>query len=235
MIGGKPDPIKKISQTVNLPNQHKQVEDQVKQVTTTALNAQKDNQYYQKLSAEENTETEKSKKKHNFAKYVPAMAGALLLTSAAGSIAKSGDVTKPLQDIRDGVKRVPAAIVNKFSKTSAGEGVVKGARKGVQASKNTAKPKVNDSPMANYGLGLMKGVGQITPFLAGSIYLDHKVKQAKTEEEKKNRKRLADVYDSAHPLTSVSTVRNVKSAAQKSKSAVKAIVDDRRGAHNGER
>ena len=211
-----------VNKAFALQDQGKNVSNISQNITSNMLNAQKDNQYHQKLSAEDSAETEKTKKR-NYLKYVPAMAGAVLLTSAAASAIKSGDITKPFQDFRDGVKRVPAAFVNKFSETPIGKGVVKGARKGVKASKNAAKPKVNRSPMAEAGLGIVKGTAQFVPFLAGSAYLDYKAKKAKSEDEKERREMLSDVYNSAHPKASIA-----KTVGGASINVAKAVAADRK-------
>lgn len=212
------------TKAASLPNYHNQVNAQTKHVVSKALNAQNDNQYYQKLSEEKGDGTEKSKKRQNLAKYVPAMVGAAVLAAATHSAIKSKSVTKPFKDAYDGIKRAPAALVNKFSKTPVGKGVVDGVRKGVKKSKNAAKPKVNNSPMANFGLGLAKGTGQFIPFLAGSAYLDYKAKQAKTKSEEGDRKRLAGSYKKAH---SVGTV--TMEAAKGGKNIAAAIIKDRKG------
>ena len=172
-------------------------------VVSSALNAVKNNQYHQKLSAEKEEDTEKAEKKdRHWTRYVPAAAGAMLLAATVPSIVKSGDVTKPLQDFRDGVKRVPAMLLNKAQKKNpAVKEARKGAAKAVKAAGGKAK-NINNSPMANFSAGLFKGVGELTPFLIGSAYLTHKAEKAKKERDAEEETKLKKAYDRTHPIAS---------------------------------
>lgn len=169
-------------------------------ITSSTINAVKSNPYHQKFSAETEDEQEKAKDRH-WTKSLPVATGALLLGAAVPKIIKTGDVAAPLKDVRDGFKRVPAAILNKASKKHK---VVKHAAAGAEKAVKAAggKAKVNNSPLANYGAGLFKGVGALTPFLIGSAYLDHKAKKAKNEEKEK-RELLSESYGRVKPVANV--------------------------------
>lgn len=188
---------------MNIPQTINNAKANVESVTSSGLNAVQNNQYHQKLSEEKDEETEKgtAQKDKHWTRYVPVAAGALLLSAAVPRIVKSGDVTKPLQDIRDGMKRAPAAVVNKFKDKSP---VVEEAAKAVEkeVKKSGGKAKVNNSPLARFGLGLMQGTGAFMPFLAGSAYLSHKAKAAPDEKSKEEAERLKDAHDSMRPVAS---------------------------------
>lgn len=166
-------------------------------------NAIRDNQYHNKLAEEKNESAEKPKKKKDLAKYVPHLVGATLLTTAAARALKTGDVTQPIQDVRDGIKRLPAAVVNSFKKGkkvrgAVVKGAVDGAAAGAKATKGAPKAKVNNSWLSTMSLNVAKGTGRMIPYLAGAAYLDYKVKDA--EEKAEKQRKLRAMHQGTEPI-----------------------------------
>lgn len=194
--------LRPVSRAYNIPQMSNQIKSSTENIVTSGINAVQNNEYHQKLSEEKREGTEKgeAKKDKHWTRYVPVAAGALLLSATVPSIVKSGDVTKPLQDIRDGIKRMPAATINKAKKNNP---VVKEAVKAVEKEVNKSGGKaknINNSPLARFGLGLMQGTGAFVPFLAGSAYLSHKAKTAPDEKSKEEAERLKDAHGSINPI-----------------------------------
>ena len=219
MIGAGFKAIDKGTKLMSIANKRQTVTDNTSAVVSSAMKGVTDNQWHQKLSSE-NEENDTKPKKKSYAKYVPALAGAVLLASAGKSIIKSGDVTKPVQDMRDGVMRVPAAVFNKVTskiKHPVKRGIADGMREGVKKSVKKAKPKVNRSPMGEIGLGLARGTGQLIPFIAGAKYLEYKAKK-----DNKQQKELLDTYKSAHPVANaaVSVAKVTPTVVNAAKTAV---------------
>lgn len=208
---------------MSLPEKRQNSANATNKIVSDTLNSARNNQYHQKLSAEENTDSEKTKKKRNFGKYVPALAGAMLLASAGGSIIKSGDVTKPIQDMRDGVKRVPAAALNKLTKIKplfkkGAKEVRKGAQEGIKQSGNAVKPAINKGLLSEYALGAMKGAGYFSAYLAGSEYLKHRAAKGDKKQQE-----LLDSYRAGQPKS-----RAVEAVGKAGADVAKAVAEYKR-------
>lgn len=185
---------------MNAPSQISSVKNNTQKILSDGLNAVQNNQYHQKLSSEIEDETEKNENSKTWKRYVPAAAGALILSAAVPKMIKTKDPLRPLKDVRDGIKRGPAAILNKVQKK---DNIVKGARKGAEAAvkqSGGAKKDINNSLLSHFGAGLFKGTGELTAFLAGSAYLKHRADREQNKKAKEDMNKLNKVYDRTHPI-----------------------------------
>lgn len=185
---------------LNAPTKVNQVKNNAQKIVSDSVNAIQNNQYHQKLSSEADNETEKNENNKTWKKYVPVAAGALLLSAAIPRIIETKDITQPIKDVRDGIKRGPAAILNKVQKK---DKIVEGARKGAAAAVKKSggvKKDINNSLLSNFGAGLFKGTGELTAFLAGSAYLKHRADREKNKKAKEDMIALNNAYDRVHPV-----------------------------------
>lgn len=164
-------------------------------------------QHYQKL-AEENDDTkakqDKKDKKDKLIDSIPVLAGAALLAMGTRRAIQAKDPLQPFKDIKDGVARVPAAVVNRFSRKShIASAVREGVADGINATAKAAKVKPNNSFMGNVGTGVARGIGELGVFYAGSKYLEHKAKKARENKDKnaKSQAKLNNLYTALHPTS----------------------------------